>query len=210
MGCRRGSGRGADRGSAPRYALTGSADSAHARPLAQTWPVEKRALMNELAILRRPQRKSDLDRAVLNNGLMGRVMVDKALIRRATTWSGQHVFLIPVERRTTVMTSRSPGLMIFGIGGGGCCSTAAAIRDTGTWMTFGPSPSELLFEVPDGVARLSVTLRTGPDHQTQPAVSGKVRDNVIALRLPFLAETVSGDPITWYGAGGQVIKHFVG
>jgi hypothetical protein len=75
-------------------------------------------------------------------------------------------------------------------------------------MTSGP-PNRVLFVVPDGVAKLSLTLRTGPDGKNPPTVSGKVRDNVIVLRTPFAAETLSGDPITWYGHTGHVIKHFV-
>ena len=86
--------------------------------------------------------------------------------------------------------------------------TAALIHQKGTWMTGGP-PSRVLFLVPDGVARLSLTLRTGPDSKNPPTVSGEVRDNVIVLRTPFAADTISGDRITWYGHTGRVIKQFV-
>jgi hypothetical protein len=101
------------------------------------------------------------------------------------------------------------GLMVFGIGGGGCCATAANIRDRGTWSSSGP-PNQLLFVVPDGVSRVSVELRTGPDPRNPPTVDGKVQDNVIVLRTPFAVETLSGDAITWYGATGRIVKHFRG
>src|SRR6185437_4620777 len=44
-----------------------------------------------------------------------------------------------------------------------------------------PSPNRLLLIVPDGVARLRVTLRTGPERSHPPGVSGRVRDNAIVL-----------------------------
>jgi hypothetical protein len=36
-----------------------------------------------------------------------------------------------------------------------------------------------------------------------------VRDNAIVLAIPFAAETLSGDPVTWYGPTGRVLKQFV-
>jgi hypothetical protein len=99
------------------------------------------------------------------------------------------------------------GLMVFGIGGGGCCATAANIRERGTWSSSG-SPNQLLFVVPDGVSRLRVTLRTGPNPRNPPTVDGKMQDNVIVLRTPFVVETLSGDSTTWYGATGRIVKRF--
>jgi hypothetical protein len=169
------------------------------------WSVEKRALLQELAILRRPQKPSDLDATVLNGPIVRSVKYDRALVRRARTVSGEPVFLIPVEREA--QTPRSPGLFISGIGGAGCCATAAAIREQGSWLTSGP-PNRMLIVVPDGVAKVSVTLRAGPDRHHPPTVTGKVRDNVIMLEIPFAAETLSGDSVTWYGRTGHVVKRF--
>ncbi len=95
-----------------------------------------------------------------------------------------------------------------GIGGAACCASAAEIRAQGTWTTSGP-PNRVLMVVPDGVARIRLTLRTGPDPHHPPAVAGKVHDNVIVMRLPFAAETLSGDPVTWYGPTGRVVKRFL-
>jgi hypothetical protein len=117
------------------------------------------------------------------------------------------VFLIPVTH-SRAAGSGSPGLLVAGGGGAGCCATAAVIREQGTWMTSGP-PNRLLMIVPDGVARVTVTLRTGPDPSHPPTVSGRVADNAVSLGLPFAAETLSGDPITWFGPTGHVVKRFV-
>ena len=68
-------------------------------------------------------------------------------------------------------------------------------------------PDRVLLVVPDGVIRVSLTLRTGPDPGHPPRIAGKVHDNVIVLRVPFAAETLSGDPITWYGPTGRVTRH---
>jgi hypothetical protein len=191
-------------------ASAGEPGASRSRPRTQPWPIERRALLGELAVLRRPQRKSDLDPRFLTGPLRTFGTTNKfarTLIRRATTASGQHVFLIPVEH-SHVAGPGSPGLLIIGGGGGGCCSSAATVRDGQAWLTSGP-PDQVLFIVPDGVARLSLTLRTGPDRSHPPSVSGRARDNAIVLRVPFAAETLSGDPVTWYGTNGRVISHFV-
>jgi hypothetical protein len=174
-------------------------------PRAPSWTDEKRALIRELAILRRPQRKSDLDLALLNRPALGTIPADTSLMRRATSASGQHVFLVPVRHRGAGGRGGS-GLMVFGIGGGGCCVTASEIRSGGAWSTSGP-PNRVLLVLPDGVARVTLTLRTGPDPHHPPKVAGKVRDNIIVLRVPFAVETLSGDPIRWYGPTGRAITH---
>jgi hypothetical protein len=188
----------------------GHSTVSRSRHLTRPWRIEKRALLGELAILRRPQRSSDLDSTVLKHALRpfgyGKTL-DRALIRRATTASGQHVFLIPVEHSSNVGPG-SPGLLIVGAGGAGCCASAGRIAAGQAWTTSGP-PNRLLLIVPDGVARLRVTLRTGPERSHPPAVSGRVRDNAIVLAIPFAAETLSGDPVTWYGPTGRVLKQFV-
>jgi hypothetical protein len=188
----------------------GKPTASQSRHRTQPWPIEKRALLSELAILRRPQRKSDLNSVTLKRALRPFGTGDKldmALIRRATTGSGQHVFLIPVEHSPNAGPG-SPGLLILGIGGDGCCASAATIRDGQVWSTSGP-PNQVLLIVPDGVARLRLTLRTGPERSHPPGVSGRVRDNATVLPIPFAAETLSGDPVTWYGPTGRVLKHFV-
>jgi hypothetical protein len=125
-------------------------------------------------------------------------------MRRATSASGQHVFLVPVRHRGPTGRGDS-GLLAAGIGGTACCTTASDIRKGGGWSSSGP-PNQVLLVVPDGVTRVSLTLRTGPAPHHPPKVGGKVRDNVIVLRVPFAVETLSGDPITWYGPTGRVTK----
>jgi hypothetical protein len=90
------------------------------------WTAEKRALLGELAILRRPQRSSDLNPEVLRSVILRSLHYDRRLVRRATAATGQHVFLIPIERNR--QRSGSAGLVIYGVGGAGCCVTAARSR----------------------------------------------------------------------------------
>jgi hypothetical protein len=186
---------------------TGTRAATHGRRQV-SWPVEKRALLGELAILRRPQRKGDVT-PTLVNGLLrtfgARDTFDRALIRRATAASGAQVFLVPVKRAA----AGGSGLLVAGAGGGGCCASATTIRHGKAWMTSGP-PNRVLLIVPDGVARVRLTLRTGPDRTHPPTVSGPVHDNVIVLEIPFAAETLSDDPMTWYGPDGRVVKRLGG
>jgi hypothetical protein len=171
---------------------------------APSWTAEKHALISELAVLRRPQRKSDLDPALLDGPAFGRTPADTSLMRRATSASGQHVFLVPVRHPGSPGRGGS-GLMVFGIGGGSCCVTASEIRSGDAWST-GGRPNRVLMVLPDGVARVTLTLRSGPDPRHPPKVAGKVSDNVIVLRVPFAVETLSGDPITWYGPSGRATQ----
>lgn len=180
-----------------------SVSARHARRPTPAWSASTRALVGELAILRRPQRASDLDSALLHGPLLLRADPVTSLMRRATSASGQHVYLVPVQPAGS--GSRNAGLAVFGIGGGSCCGTAASIQSGGAFSSSGP-PNRVLLVVPDGVARVKVTLRTGPDQRKPPRVSAKVRDNVVVFRAPFAVETLSGDPMSWYGPTGHLIK----
>ncbi|MGH2894921.1 MAG: hypothetical protein ACRDPM_16885, partial [Solirubrobacteraceae bacterium] len=106
-------------------------------------------MLGELAILRRPQRSSDLDSTVLKHALRpfgNGDSLDRALIRRATTASGQHVFLIPVEHSSSAGPG-SPGLLIVGAGGAGAVPARQALPAGQVWSTSGP-PNRLLLIVP--------------------------------------------------------------
>jgi hypothetical protein len=169
-----------------------------------SWSASTRALVRELAILRRPQRKSDRNRALLSGPSLSNANPVMSLMRRATSASGQHVYLVPVQLTHGHLVGHA-GLAVFGIGGGGCCITAPEIESGKTFSSSGP-PNRVLFVVPDGVAQVKLTLKTGPDPQNPPRVSAKVHDNVVVFNTPFAVETVSGDPMSWYGSTGHLIK----
>jgi hypothetical protein len=127
-----------------------------------------------------------------------------SLMRRASSASGQHVYLVPVQPTHRHLVGHA-GLAVFGIGGGGCCITAPDVESGKSFSSSGP-PNRVLFVIPDGVARVKLTLKTGPDPQNPPRVSAKVHDNVVVFSTPFAVETLSGDPMSWYGSTGHLIK----
>jgi hypothetical protein len=181
------------------------ASRGHALRPETSWSASTRALVRELAILRRPQRKGDRNRALLRGPSLSSANPVMSLMRRATSASGQQVYVVPVQPTHGHLVGHA-GLAVFGIGGGGCCITALDIESGQTFSSSGP-PNRVLFVVPDGAAQVKLTLKTRSDPQNPPHVSAKVHDNVVVFSTPFAVETVSGDVMSWYGSTGHLIKH---
>ncbi|MGO9881984.1 MAG: hypothetical protein ACLP4R_21270 [Solirubrobacteraceae bacterium] len=185
----------------------------------------ERPLLGTLAVLRRPQTASDLDRALrrqLDRPSFGPPYARPVipLIRRAvvTRCCGQ-VFLIPVARiseqalarlkrqrprLTTTIADwrRADQLFVYTRartwGSGSCCATASRIRESGigSYGTGSNGASSAVLVVPDGV--IKIVLRIGP-----PTITVFVHDNVAAFNYP--GESDPFQDMTWYGPTGRIV-----
>jgi hypothetical protein len=152
------------------------------------WSVDTHQLVRELAVLRRPQRASDLNASLLRDANI-RVRWIGALMRRVRV-AGRDVYLVPAQRSVL-----GPGLAVFWPSGMACCVSAKTLAEGGAFVNHG-RPLWLLGVVPDGVAR--VTIRA---HGR--TFSARVSDNTVDLRSRF----VNGrQAMTWYGPRGAVLK----
>jgi hypothetical protein len=119
------------------------------------------------------------------------------------------VYLVPLVKSSAHGLPLNPARGGLGISvngaGGECCDTAGQVR-AGRAYADGVHPSSLIMIVPDGVARVSVTLSALAGHAAPPVVTGRVRSNVMAVRLEYDVEAGRGDLITWYAASGAIVK----
>jgi hypothetical protein len=174
----------------------------------------REALIDTLAVLRRPQTAADR-RVPIPPGLAHRRDMpfaarlgapDRSLIRIAarTPW-GNNVIFIPLKPRPAPAprARRQEVLFVFD-GGGGCCDTAKEIRTVGGGGisgTVGRGRIGVVLVLPDGVDRISIVAR-----YPQPVtISVDVHDNVAAFYAPGYPR-VFKSKITWYGRSGKVIR----
>jgi hypothetical protein len=216
--------------------LTSGSDAP--RPAPSSVSATSAPLVRILGVLRRAQASADLDPEITRLldrpgqralGLQGTPV--RSLIRLATTtpW-GQKVFLVPYRQLTTRQIAklprprrpvaqrhqrlRGPGdtLGVFA-GGGGCCSTARMIEQSGSY-TFGAAgpgaPTRFVEVVPDGVAKVSLLLprqdyATGPIYPRALIATRAVHKNVFAVEVNR-SEDDLGTRQIWYGPTGTIIK----
>jgi len=163
-----------------------SAPSVAARP---AWTAQTRALVRELAVLRRPQRRTDIDFSLLHLRLAG-VTPIRALMREIRV-DGRDVYVIPTQGSGPL----GSGLEVFQPQGSSCCVSVAALNQGDAFVSFG-RPLWLLGIVPDGVQRVVVDA-------AGRRLSARVHENVADIRSP---RVVDADAMTWYGANGHVVK----
>jgi len=160
-------------------------------------------LVHILGVLRRPQRPSDREVALLR-GLEGGFRPVLSLMRLAETTSwGQKIFLVPFtpEHAQTGLVQTSSGLAVVTAAGGACCSPADQVERGEVYFS-GYKPNFLVLVVPDHVARIAITLRTGPRPHHPPVITAAAHHNVAAFLTPFNVRTVMGDTVKWYASSG--------
>ena len=186
------------------------------RPPTPAVPPAARALVSELAVLRRPQTPADLNSPNLDLFLQLRGPADprgqrgrpiRSLIRLATVtpW-GEKVYLVPFLGRG--------GTAALGLvaDGGSCCATAAGIASNGTGsLSGGPSGNDAVVVVPDGVAKVSILLpRQGIPgeraYRHSLAITVPVHNNVAAFRSTRYADDIGFNHMVWYGPAGNVVR----
>jgi len=189
-------------------------------PRSRPNPSSRQALIDTLAVLRRPQTVADR-RVPLPFSFTHRRDspfyarfggVDRSLIRIATKapW-GRDIILIPVKPRhaPTPQGFRQEGLFVEDRGGGGgCCDTARGIRaEGGGGLSSGSGRGriDVVLVLPDGVARISILAH----YRHQVMLSAVVHNNVAAFYAPGNPDSLKSE-ITWYGPSGNVIKRFSG
>jgi hypothetical protein len=169
-----------------------------------------RALVGILRVLRRPQTEADRNPDLFNGSSSDGLTPVRSLERLAiTTAWGAKVYLVPLVKSSGHGLPLNPargglGMSVNGTGGR-CCDTAEQVEAGQAYAT-GIHPRSLIMVVPDGVARVSVALAALGRHATPPVATGRVRSNVVAVRLSYDVEAGRGDLITWYAASGAVIE----
>jgi hypothetical protein len=164
-------------------------------------------LVRILGVLRRPQRTSDRDVALLR-GLAGGFRPVLSLMRLAETTSwGQKIFLVPYTptRQPGGLLRTSGGLDVVTAAGGAGTFTAADVEGGEVYFS-GYKPNFLVLVVPDRVARIAITLRTGSGSHHALVISAAVHHNVAAFLTPFSVRTVMGHTLKWYGPSGQLLR----
>jgi hypothetical protein len=164
-------------------------------------------LVHILGVLRRPQRPADRDAALLR-GLAGGYRPVLSLMRLAETTSWrQKIFLVPFtpQHAQTGLLQTSSGLAVATAAGGACCSPADEVQRGEVYFS-GYKPNFLVLVVPDHVARIAITLRTGPRSHRPPVIVATVHHNVAAFLTPFNVRTVMGDTLKWYASSGRLLK----
>lgn len=187
-----------------------------ARPPSATVPPAARALVSELAVLRRPQTPADLNSSNLNLFLQLHGPADprqqrgqpiRSLIRLATVtpW-GEKVYLVPFLAPDGTAT-----LGVVG-NGGSCCATAAGIASNGTGsLSGGPSGNQVLVVVPDGVAKVAILLpRQGipgePAYKHTLAITVPVHHNIAAFQSTRNADDIGLNHMIWYGPTAKIVR----
>ena len=187
-----------------------------APPPSATVAPAARALVSELAILRRRQTSADLNSPNLSRFLQLHGPSDprrqrgqpiRSLIRLAavTSW-GERVYLVPflAPNGTTTL-----GLVA---NGGSCCVTAAGIASNGMGsLSGGPSGNQVVVVVPDGVAKVAILLpRQGipgePAYKHTLAITVPVHNNVAAFQSTRYADDIGLNHMIWYGTTGQIVR----
>jgi hypothetical protein len=163
-----------------------SASRVAARPV---WTAQTRALVGDLAVLRRPQREVDRDFSLLGLPLAG-VTPIRALMRGVRV-DGREVYVIPTQGSGRL----GSGLEVFQPAGSSCCVSVAALHQGRAFVSFG-RPLWLLGVVPDGVQKVVIDARGR-------RLSARVHENVADIRSALVAHA---DAMTWYGSNGRVIK----
>lgn len=229
----------------PRRRRTGDtgravkASAAAARPL--TWSqrlrASRRALIDQLAPLRRPQTAAEraLARTLTPDDVPYYYInetIDRRLVRYATTtpW-GDRIYLVPVAPWSSTRARRAggsahlppvEGIVVYSRQSGVWASgTAARIRQGAagsTWETIkhGVTRGEYSLDlVPDGVTKVSWVLPQQPgsaEHgwPTYPRVghlTATVHGNVVAAESPRFGRT---EVETWYAADGHIVRRVGG
>jgi hypothetical protein len=193
-----------------------------ARPPSAAVPPAARALVSELAVLRRRQTPADLNSANLNRFLQVHGPDDprqrlgqpiRSLIRLATVtpW-GEKVYLVPFLAPDGMATL---GLVA---NGGSCCVTAAGIASNGLGglsgsggPAGGPSRNQVVVVVPDGVAKVAILLpRQGiagePAYKHTLAITVPVHNNVAAFQSTRYADDIGLNHMIWYGPTGNIVR----
>jgi hypothetical protein len=147
---------------------------------------------------------------------------------------GSRLYLVPLERptdqqvrqwvaRTTGARNRTevadsliarvanqPAFEGVGVYPGGL-SPASAVRILSgqAWTTGGTRignrlVNEAIVIVPDGVSRVSITVKRGGAHST--VLSSETHNNVVAFTTPEAIENLAADRITWYSSTGAILK----
>lgn len=173
-------------------------------------PSPARGLVGILGVLRRPQTPADRDLGPLLTRVVRQSRVGTpvmSLIRVAgVAPDGQKVVLVPMQPRNGAWPPRAgetgSGLRLgLFAGGGGCCSSPAAIDAGQGWVSAGSgSGNYVVLVVPDGVARVTVAF-------SHP-ITAPVRNNIAVFAVPQAVENLNIYPMTWFGTSGQVIKRF--
>jgi len=175
-----------------------------------TLPSPARGVVGILGVLRRPQTQADRDLGPVLTRVMRQSRVGipvMSLIRVAgIAPDGQKVVLVPMRPRNGAWPPGAGGpasglrLGLFA-GGGGCCSSPAAIEAGQGWSSAGSgSGNYVVLVVPDGVVRVTVAF-------SHP-ITAPVRNNIAVFAVPQAVENLSIYPMTWFGASGQVVKRF--
>jgi hypothetical protein len=160
-----------------------------------------------LGVLRRAQRSSDRDVALLH-GLAGGFRPVLSLMRLAETTSwGQKIFLVPFtpKHQPGGLLQTAGGLDVVTAAGGAGTFTAEDVERGEAYFS-GYKPNFLVLVVPDHVARLAITLRTGSGSHHPLVISAAVHHNVAAFLTPFSVRTVAGLTLKWYGSSGQLLR----
>jgi hypothetical protein len=177
----------------------------HAAPSAGNQDV--RQLVGILGVLRRPQRPADRDVALLR-GLSGGYHPVLSLMRLAETTSWrQQIFLVPFTptHQPGGLIRTSGGLDVVTAAGGAGVFTADDVERGEVYFS-GYKPNFLVLVVPDHVARIALTLRTGSGSHHPLVIRAAVHHNVAAFLTPFSVRTVMGHTLKWYGSSGQLLR----
>jgi hypothetical protein len=180
---------------------------------------ERRALVDLLGVLRRPQTPSDR-RALARAGLakagldvFGRIDPGSARLATTTAW-GSRVLLVLADRDGQEQLIVSEGHSIGGAGTPALIRAGKSVQTQGWGASYagGSTGIRESVVVPDGVARVTFVLpqtaagsSSGPSYATPLRISVKVHGNVAAFeaRRPCCE---GGAAMVWYAADGQVIK----